>query len=461
MTLKKSRMRDMTVGRPLPLLLSFAVPLIFGNLFQQLYSMVDAMIVGRYLGVNALAAVGCVDSLQHLIIGFCLSSCAGMAIPISQAFGAKDEKLLRRYVANGVWLTGAMGVVMTVVTVLMLRSILVWMQTPDNLMKDAYSYFVVILLGIPATILYNMCSAIMRALGDSKRPLYFLILSSVLNVVLDLLFIMVFQWGCAGAAGATVLAQLVSGLCCLVYICRNLPIVHVRKEEWRPTWSYIGTLASMGFPMGIQASITSIGAVILSSAVNTLGSMAVAAIATGQKVTRIINCAYDAMGTALATFVGQNLGARRLDRVAKGMTAANLTMVGYSIMAFLVVYFFGTGIALLYVSPSETELLDWVHTYLTCNGICFWLMVLVINVRYTIQGLGYSKYAVFAGVCEMAARTIVAFTLVPMFGFTGACFANGLAWLAADLFLFPCYKVVKNKVRKKLEQLENADPHAV
>ena len=454
----KNTTKDMTVGRPLPLLMQFAVPLIFGNLFQQLYNMVDTMIVGRYLGVDALAAVGSVDSLQHLIIGFCLSSCAGMAIPISQAFGAKDEKLLRRYVANSAWLSAIMAVVMTVCTVLTLRQVLLLMQTPANIIDEAYAYFGVILLGIPATVLYNLCAAILRALGDSKRPLYFLLISSVLNVILDLVFIMGLQWGCAGAAWATVIAQLVSGLCCLGYMKKRLTIVHVRRGEWKPDFVIMGKLAAMGFPMGIQASITSIGAVILSSAVNTLGSMAVAAIATGQKVTRIINCAYDAMGTALATYCGQNLGARKLGRVGKGLWVANISMVAYSILAFVVVYFLGTTIALLYVSPDETELLGYVHTYLTCNGLCFWLMVLVINVRYTIQGLGYSRYAVFAGMCEMVARTVVAFTLVPKFGFTGACFANGLAWMAADLFLFPCYTFVMKKVRGKVvEAPEEAD----
>lgn len=453
MALRKNLTKDMTVGRPLPLLMQFAVPLIFGNLFQQMYNMVDSIIVGRYLGVEALAAVGSVDSLQHLIIGFCLSSCAGMAIPVAQAFGAKDEKMLRRYVANSVWLAGIMALVMTLLTVLTLRPLLRVMQTPANITDEAYAYFIVILLGIPATVLYNLCAAILRALGDSKRPLYFLFLSSSINVVLDLLFIMVLQWGCAGAAWATVIAQLISCVCCLVYIKKNLTIVHPLKEEWKPELPVIGRLAGMGFPMGIQASITSIGAVVLSSAVNTLGAGAVAAIAAGQKVTRILNCAYDATGTALATYSGQNLGARKLSRIGKGLKLASLTLCAYSMLAFVVMYFFGTKMSMLFISPEEVDILSSVHTYLVITGASCWLMVLVINVRYTIQGLGYSRSAMFAGMFEMAARTIVAFTLVPKFGFLGACFANTAAWFAANLFLIPCYAVVMKKIRKTVHEV--------
>ena len=221
---QKSSMKDMTYGKPMSLILGFALPLIFGNFFQQMYSMVDTIIVGQYLGVDALASVGSVGSLQFLIIGFCLGSCAGMSIPIAQRFGAKDEENLRKFVANSIWLAAAMAVVVTVITVALAWQILVWMQTPSNIIQEAYNYFVVILLGIPATILYNLASAIMRALGDSKTPLVFLILSSVLNIGLDFLFILTFHLGCAGAAWATILSQLISGLLCVVYMIR--PVAH-------------------------------------------------------------------------------------------------------------------------------------------------------------------------------------------------------------------------------------------
>lgn len=453
MALHRTLTRDMTYGRPLPLILGFALPLIFGNLFQQMYSMVDTIIVGRYLGVDALAAVGSVGSLQYLIIGFCLGSCAGMAIPISQAFGAKDEVRLRKSVASAVWLAGGMALLMTLVTCILCKHIVRWINTPADIYDEAYGYLIVILLGLPATVLYNMCAAVMRALGDSKRPLYFLMMSSGINVVLDLVFILLFRLGCAGAALATVISQLISGVCCLIFIAKKLPIVHVRKEEWRPDFKLIGTIAGMGFPMGLQNSITAIGNVVLSSAVNSLGAVAVASMTAAGKVNMMYNCAYDAMGNAMATYCGQNLGARKLSRIGRGLKLASLTMVCYSIVGYVLLHFFGTTVALLFVSPEETEILKNVHTFLSINSAFCWMLVFVINVRYSIQGLGYSRYAVFAGIFEMVARSCIAFFLVPQLGFVGACFANCAAWVAANSFLIPCYLVVMKKVRKTVEEV--------
>ena len=443
----RSATKDMTIGNPMGLILGFALPLILGNLFQQMYSMVDTIIVGQYLGVNALAAVGSVGSLQFLIIGFCLGSCAGMAIPIAQRFGARDEENLRKFVANSIWVGTAIAVIVTTVTTLLAWQILTWMQTPNNIKQDAYDYFFVILLGIPATILYNLSSAIMRALGDSKRPLYFLIFSSFLNIGLDLLFILVFQMGCAGAAWATILSQLISGLLCVWYMIRCLPIVHVRKGEWAPSRIHIKVLCNIGLPMGLQNSITAIGAVILSSAVNSLGSDAVASMTAAMKVQMMFNCAYDAMGTTMSTYCGQNLGARKLFRIGKGLRCGLGVMFVYSVISFVVLFFFGKTISLLFVSAEETAILENVQTFLFINSLAYILLALVIIVRYVIQGLGFSKIAMFAGLFEMVARTLVAFLLVPAIGFTGACLANPSAWLAADFFLIPCYFHVMKRIR--------------
>jgi len=446
----KNATRDMTVGRPLPLILGFALPLIFGNMFQQLYSMVDAIIVGKFLGVNSLAAVGSVGSLQFLIIGFCLGTCAGMSIPIAQRFGAKDEENLRKFVANCIWTSLAMAAVITILTTSLARNILTWMHTPENIIEDAYSYFIVILSCIPATIMYNIASSIMRALGDSRRPLYFLILSSALNILLDLLFIVVFKMGCAGAAWATIISQFIAGACCIVYILRNLPIVHVRKGEWKPSGRHIGELCNSGLPMGLQNSITAIGSVILSSAVNSLGSVAVASMTAGGKINMLFNCSYDAMGVTMATYCGQNMGARKFDRIGKGVRCGLITMIIYSLCSFLILFFFGTYIALLFVDAQEAAILANVKTFLTINSVAFVLLAFVVVLRYVIQGLGYSKVAVFAGFFEMAARTGVALLLVPVMGFTGACLANPAAWFAADLFLIPCYFSVSRRVKLAL-----------
>ena len=445
--------RDMTFGRPSKHILAFALPLIFGNLFQQLYSMADTIIVGQYLGVDALAAVGSVGSLQFLILGFCMGSCAGLAIPIAQRFGAHDEENLRKYVANSVWLSAAMGLIVTAITVALARQILVWMQTPANIIDEAYAYFAAVLLGIPAMILYNLASSIMRALGDSKRPLYFLLLSSVLNIVLDLVFIITFHWGCAGAAWATVISQGVSGVLCVIYIAFKLPVLHIRKEEWKLSGEHLKNLSYMGFPMGLQNSITAIGSVILSSAVNTLGSGAVAAMTAAGKVQFIFTAPYDSMGMTLATFAGQNLGARKYSRIDKGMRFGILSMFVYSAVSLVVLYFFGTTVALLFVSASETAILADVHTFLVINAATSFLLALLMIVRYIVQGIGYSNYALFAGLFEMVARILVALILVPRMGFTGASLANPAAWIAANGFLFPCYFHLMKKIRARNDEV--------
>ncbi len=450
----RSGAKDMTVGSPLRLIVSFALPLILGNLFQQMYNMVDAIIVGKYLGPGALAAVGSVGALQFLIIGFCLGSCSGMSIPIAQRFGAKDEKNLRLNVANCVWVCLIMAVVVTTVTSILCRKILIWMNTPADIMENTVAYFSVILMGIPAMILYNMASAMMRALGDSQRPLYFLILSSLLNIGLDLLFVINFHMGVAGAAWATILSQFISGILCVVYIRARMPLLHVRKEEgeWKLSPSHCKNLVSIGMPMGLQFSITAIGGVVLSKAVNTLGTVYVASNTAAQKVQMMFNCVYDAFGTTMATYTGQNLGAQKVHRISKGVRISLIITVSYSILTFFILSNFGPTIALLFLDKGETAILANVKTFLTMNSMFFFSLAILMITRNTIQGLGYSKSALFAGIFEMFARGIIAFTLVPVYGYIAACLANPAAWIAGDLFLIPWYLILMKRLKASIPE---------
>mgnify|MGYP002561311388 CR=1 FL=1 len=445
--------KDMTQGSPLKLLLAFAVPLMLGSLFQQFYNLADTIIVGRFVGVEALAAVGSVGGLNYLVLGFVNGIACGFSIPISWTFGAHDHHEMRRYTANTVWLSIAFATVLTIVTVAMTRLVLVWTNTPADIIDLADVYIRTIFAGIPFTLLYNVTSALMRALGDSKRPLYFLLLSSVLNIVLDLVFIINFHWGCAGAAWATVISQGVSGVLCVIYIAFKLPVLRIRKEEWKLSGEHLKNLSYMGFPMGLQNSITAIGSVILSSAVNTLGSGAVAAMTAAGKVQFIFTAPYDSMGMTLATFAGQNLGARKYSRIDKGMRFGILSMFVYSAVSLVVLYFFGTTVALLFVSASETAILADVHTFLVINAATSFLLALLMIVRYIVQGIGYSNYALFAGLFEMVARTLVALILVPRMGFTGASLANPAAWIAANGFLFPCYFHLMKKIRARNDEV--------
>lgn len=440
-------MKDMTSGSPMKLILGFLVPMLFGLLFQQIYSMVDTIIVGRYLGVNALASVGSTGSINFMIIGFCMGICSGFAIPVAQKFGEKNQVMMRRFVANSGWLALGFSAVMTTVVCILCRQILVWMRTPEDIIDGAYAYIFVIFLGIPATYLYNMLSGIIRSMGDSTTPLYFLLLSSLMNVVLDLFTIVVLGMGVAGAAWATVISQGVSGILCLLYMKKKFTILKMEGDEWKPDGRAMKTLCGMGIPMGLQYSITAIGSVVIQTAVNTLGSVAVASVTAGSKVSMLFCCPFDAMGATMATYGGQNVGARKLDRISQGMKACTLLGAVYAAMAFGILYCFSDTIQLLFVSRTEVEILANARRFLLINSAMYFPLALVNIVRFMIQGLGYSKLAIIAGVCEMAARSLVGFCLVPVFGYAGACFANPAAWIAADLFLIPAYFHVMRQLR--------------
>lgn len=438
--------KDMTKGSPMRLILGFAVPLLFGLLFQQFYSMVDTIIVGHYLGVEALAAVGATGSVNFLIIGFCMGVCNGFALPIAQEFGAGNAPKLRRFVANSVWLSVIFAVVMTVVVSLLCRSILQWMRTPENIIDGAYDYIIVIFIGIPVVFLYNVTAAIIRSLGDSRTPVIFLVMAAVLNIFLDLLLIIVIPMGVAGAAVATVLSQAIAGVCCLIYMCRKYPILHLSGEEWKWNGECVARLCNMGIPMGLQYSITAIGSVILQSAVNGIGSDAVAAVTAGNKVSMLLMCPFDAMGSTMATYGGQNIGAGDLDRVGKGLKSCTLLGLLYSLIAVGVVFTLGHVLLLLFLDAGETVILANAYAFIRVNVLFYFPLALVNIVRFLIQGMGFSKLAVFAGAFEMLARGLAGFVLVPAFGFPAVCFANPLAWIFADIFLIPAYFLVKKKM---------------
>ncbi len=435
--------KDMTKGNPMRLILGFAVPLLFGLLFQQFYSMVDTIIVGHYLGVNALAAVGATGSVNFLIIGFCMGVCNGFAIPIAQEFGAKHEENLRKYVANCVWLAMIFAVVMTILVVALCRPILQVMRTPANIIDGSYSYIVIIFLGIPVTYLYNMTAAILRSLGDSRTPVVFLVMAAILNIFLDLLCIIAFRMGVAGAAVATVVSQAVAGICCLVYMYRKFTILKLSREEWRWNRDCVGKLCNMGIPMGLQYSITAIGSVILQSAVNGIGSDAVAAVTAGSKLSMLMMCPFDAMGSTMATYGGQNVGAGDLERVDKGLKSCTLLGLIYSVIAIGVVYLAGRNLLLLFLDAGESAILNNAFAFISTNVLFYFPLALVNIVRFLIQGMGFSKLAVFAGAFEMLARGLAGFVLVPFFGFRAVCFANPLAWIFADIFLIPAFFYVR------------------
>ncbi len=447
---------DLSVGSPMKLILSFMTPLFLGLLFQQFYSMVDTMVVGKLLGVDALAGVGSTGSVNFLVLGLCNGICAGFAIPVAQKFGEKDFDGLRKFVGNMIWLGTVIALAVTAVTVGACRSFLTWTNTPAEVFEYAYSYIVIIFLAIPATMLYNILSGIIRSLGDSKTPLYFLVLSSLLNVVLDIVFIVAFRMGVAGAGWATLISQLISGLLCLVFIARRLPILRLSREDLRYRSSYSRRLLAMGLPMGLQYSITAIGSILLQTAVNGLGANVMAAITAANKVHGLCTCPLDAIGTTVATFAGQNLGAGNPQRVRTCVKDCTALGCLYAVIVFLMACFWGDGLTMLFLDARDPAAVEAIlplsrQFLLTCAAFNLPLMFIFV-LRFTIQGLGFSELAVVAGVLEMIARAIFGLGLVPVFGFQAVCFAHPAAWIMADLFLFPAYFHCLKKVGCKRER---------
>lgn len=447
--MSKEHTKDMTVGAPLPIILSFMLPLLLGLLFQQFYSMVDTVVVGNFLGMEALAGVGSTGSINFLVLGLCNGVCAGFAIPVAQKFGEKDTQGLRNFVGNMIWLGGLIALIVTLITTVGCEEILVAMDTPEDTFRYAYDYIFLIFLGIPATMLYNLLSGILRSLGDSRTPLLFLIFSSLLNVALDVLCVVTLRMGVAGAGWATLLSQLVSGLLCLVYMAKKFPVLHLEKGNLRVQGYYVRRLLIMGLPMGLQYSITAIGSILLQTAVNGLGSAVMAAVASGSKVSALFATPFDAMGTMAATYAGQNLGAGKLDRVRTGVRECAVLGCVYSLVALAALYFLGGNMAGLFLNGSDAasagKILPLAHRMLTVWGIFYIALMFVNLVRFTIQGLGYSNLAVLSGVFEMIARGGVAVGLVPLVGFDAVCIASPAAWVLADCFLIPAYLVCLKK----------------
>ncbi len=446
-----SMTKDLTEGKPMKLILSFAAPLLFGVLFQQFYSFVDTAIVGRYLGAEKLAAVGATGSVNFLVIGLCLGFCSGFAIPVAQAFGAKNEHEVRRCVWHAAVLSAGLSILFALAATLLCKPLLRLMNTPEEILESSASYISIIFAAIPCCVLYNMASGILRSLGDSRTPVVFLVLASLVNIVLDLFLIIVCGMDVAGAAVATAVSQLISGIGCLAVMIKRFPILKLEKKDRSFSVKRAGSMLGIGLPMGLQFSITAIGSVVVQWSVNGLGVDAVAAVSAAQKLSMFFACVFDALASTMATFAGQNVGARKLDRVGQGLRAASVMGTAYCVGAFGIVLLFGESLLGLFVDGSEnTAVMSMAYRFLKINA-SFYIPLLFVNiVRLCIQGMGFTRVAMFAGLSEMLARTAVALFVVPAAGFTGACFANPAAWLMADLFLVPCYFRLMRSMRERL-----------
>ena len=439
----------MTTGNPAKLIFFFALPLIAGNIFQQFYSMADTIIVGRTIGVEALAAVGCTGSITFFIMGFIMGFTSGLSIITAQRFGARDEEGVKKSFAASIVLSIAAAVILTVLAYFITRPILVLLQTPAEIIDDAEAYLRVIFLGLSATVLFNLVSNIMRALGDSRIPLYFLVMACCINIVLDFVLILCFHMGVAGAGAATIFSQLLSGICCCIFIRKKMPALWISRKHFQLSSHEIGQHLRVALPMAFQMSIIAIGALILQVALNGLGAVSVAAYTAAQKIDSIATMPLNSMGTAMATYSAQNYGAGKISRIRKGVFQCILMSVSFSIVMGFVNITAGSQLASIFVGKGETEVLSLAKTFLSITGINYWILGLLFIYRFTLQGLGNSIVPTIAGAMELVMRAIAALVLAKQFGFSGACMANPLAWAGACIPLGIAYYLLIHKLEKK------------
>ena len=440
--------KEMTEGRIFPQLFYFTLPLLMGNLLQQTYSLVDAAIVGKFLGIDSLAAVGASSSVVFLILGFCNGCCGGFGIPVAQKFGARDYSTMRRCVVVSLQLTAVMSVLLAVATGILCDDILRLMRTPGNIFDEAYIYLLITFIGIPCTFFYNLLSSIIRALGDSKTPFWFLLLAAVLNIALDLFTILVLGWGVAGAAIATVFSQGFSAVLCYLYMIRRFDILRTTPAERRFSKAIARILLSIGVPMGLQFSITAIGSIMLQSANNALGTACVAAFTAAMRIKMFFMCPFESLGIAMATYAGQNYGAGRPERIMQGVKVAALMALAYWVFTFCVLMSASKEIALLFVDASETEILADTALFLHISVSFFPVLGLLCILRYTIQGAGFTNLAMLSGVSEMIARILVSVVAVPAWGYIAVCCGDSTAWVFADAFLIPAFLYVYKKIKQ-------------
>ena len=443
--------KTMTEGTPLKLILTFAFPLLMGNLFQQTYNMMDAAIVGRTLSADALAAVGASSSVQFLVLGFCIGMCAGFSVPVAQKFGARDYPLMRKYVYNAMFWTIILAAVMTLVTSVLCGQILEMLRVPENIFLQAKNYLLIIFIGIPFTLLYNLLSGFLRSIGDSRTPFMFLALSAVLNIFLDFFCILVLHWGVSGAAVATIFSQAVSGILCLFLILKKFEILKPRREDRVIKSDISGRLMKMGIPMGLNWSVTAIGSMVMQAANNGLGTIYVSGFTAGMKIKQFLMCPFDALGAAVSTFAAQNYGARKADRIRKGIFQGTGVGVLYGILSGAVMIIFGRNLAMLFVGAEAAEVLGAAYKYLFRMGVFWWTLGILSVLRVSIQGLGYASRAMFAGAVEMVGRVIVSMFFAPKFGYDAITWADQTAWTLGMIYVLIVYTMTIRQVSRTME----------
>lgn len=436
---------DMTKGSPLKLIIQFMIPMCLGNIFQQFYNIADSIIAGQFLGVDALAAIGSTGSLIFLVTGWLNGLTSGFSIWVAQWFGAGKLDRMRHYIAMSVYICVGFVVVMTGGLLIANEPILRLMNSPEHLMGDISSYMAIIYAGLAVTCAYNALASVLRALGDSKSPLYFLIISAVINVVLDIVFIVVFHMGVEGCGYATVIAQGISALLCFLYILKKFDVLKLKKEDFHFSMSTINKLLGLGIPMALQFSITAIGTIIVQGAINVYGAVSMAGFSAAGKIQNIICTVFVSFGATIATYVGQNRGAGKMDRVRKGVYLTQAMILVTSLIMMVLVHFFGEYLILIFVKASETEVLKAAGIYFNTVVWAYPFLGSIFLYRNALQGMGYGLVPMMGGVFELVARAGIVFLVAGNTSFAGVCMADPAAWIAALIPLIPYYFWIMKK----------------
>ena len=444
--------KELTTGTPIKLILCFMFPVFLGNIFQQFYNLVDTLIVGRTLGLQALAAVGSTSPLIFLIISFIFASTQGFTVVTAQKFGARDYEAVRKSLAASIILSGALMVVMTAISAPLSYQMLALLRTPQDIISLASDYLFIMFIGIFATVFYNLSSNIIRALGDSKTPLYFLLFSSILNIFLDLLFILKFNMGVKGAGWATVVSQAVSTILCVSFMFARFPILKLKKEDWNLTKEFLMEHLNVGIPMGFQMSVLTLGIIALQFVLNSFGSTAIAAYTTGVRVEQIFTQSFLALGATMAVYTAQNFGAKKLSRIKDGAKSAILIAVSISVFAIIVLTFFSQQIIALFMSEVNHEVVNLATIYLHIVMIFFIFLGFLLIFRNVLQGMGSVGAPLASGTSELIARTAFAFIFGHYFGYVGVCTATPAAWISATIVLLIGYRLSLVKNLKKIRQ---------
>ncbi|MBS5523044.1 MAG: MATE family efflux transporter [Clostridiales bacterium] len=437
--------KDMTSGNAWRQIFFFSLPLLVGNVFQQLYSMVDTIIVGRFVSVKALAAVGSTGAISFLVLGFAMGMTAGFSVIIAQRFGAGDEEGVRKSIGMAIWLSVITMAVLTALAIATARPLLEFMNTPEDIIGDALVYIIIIYGGIGASIYYNLIASIVRALGDSKTPLYFLLFSSGLNIVLDLVLIIFFHMGVAGAGIATVFSQLLAAVLCTIYSVKKFELIRLSRRHMRWNRQLAKAELGVGLPMAFQYSITAVGVMVLQGALNRFGSSVIASYTAASKVEAVVTQPFNALGMAMTTYCGQNVGAGKWDRVRRGMKICTVMCMVTVAVAMAVNIFAGSWCTALFMTEPTKEILSYAQTYLNTIAVFYPALGLLYVYRNGLQGMGDGLFPMLGGLGELLARLAVATVLPGLMGYMGICMASPVAWCAATAVLLARYFIWMHK----------------